>query len=149
MQSFYKGLVPSRLLYALPLLSIAPPQWKVLETFHRKALRGCLGVPRLVGSTAVLLDAQDSPLRLHPEARALERIGRFQGKRSSSSFLENLLSHRPSQTRLFAQKFRSEIEFTKISLPALPPPFRALGYIGRLQGTRSSSSLLENLLSRS
>lgn len=122
MLSLYKRLVLSRLLYALPLLSIATPRREALGTFHRVALSVCLGASHFVRNTAVLLDAEDSPFQLQFEARAVGHIGRLQGTRSSSSLFENLLSHLQSDIGLFTRRFRSDIEFPK--RPVLPLPFR-------------------------
>lgn len=74
--SLYKGLLLSRLLYALLLLSLAAPQRKALQAFHRVALCVYLGVPRYAGNTAVLVDAQEPSLQHQVKVRALRHIGR-------------------------------------------------------------------------
>lgn len=72
MLKLYTGLIMSRLFYALSMVNIPPCSPGIyLETFHRAALRICLGVPSFSGNMAILCEAQDMPLRPRAESRAL------------------------------------------------------------------------------
>lgn len=56
---------PSSLCVAL--VKVARPQWNLLRTFHRVALRLRLGISYFAGNIATLTEAEDEPLQLYAE----------------------------------------------------------------------------------
>lgn len=57
------GLIVNRVIYTLPLLNIQQRQWTVLETFQRKAIQICLGLPASSKNISTLSEAGDSLLQ--------------------------------------------------------------------------------------
>lgn len=105
----YRGLILSRMLYSLPIVTIRTHQMNTLERFHRVALRQCLGLPRFAGNTATLVEAQDQTVAMHIRVRAMNHITRMHGGRSAASLLANLEERSDSQIGRLVDEFNLQI----------------------------------------
>lgn len=94
MLRLYKGLVMSRMMYALPLINIAGPQWDSLERLHRVASRFCLGIPSFANNVTTITKAQEKPLRHHAGSRALCHLARMNQTSTTRIFKKLLVRKR-------------------------------------------------------
>lgn len=123
MMTLYRGLIVNRIMYALPLLNLQQRQWTMLETFHRKAIRICLGLPTSSKNVPTLVEASDSPLQLQAKERALRQISRLAGTKSSYALLNSVTARPSSHFGKVAQTFLDTIGCPE-NVPPIPPPHR-------------------------
>lgn len=117
----YKGLILSRALYALPLLTITENQWELLERMQRTTLRVCLGVPRTASSRHTLNDAGVTTVRLAAAERAMRHLIRIGETRGTTGLPERILQRKRSQLAAHARElFR--IAGGPGNNPTPPPP---------------------------
>ncbi|XP_049267356.1 uncharacterized protein LOC125756534, partial [Rhipicephalus sanguineus] len=90
----YQSSVLSCVMYALPVLNVAPGLMSQLERDHRVALRVMLGLPREAQSIPLLTEAHQLPLRLQADQRALHHIERMH-RAPDGKALVNRLIRRP------------------------------------------------------
>ena len=90
----YQSSILSCVMYALPVLNVAPGLMSQLERDHRVALRVVLGLPREAQSIPLLTEAHQLPLRLQADQRALHHIERMH-RASDGKALVNRLIRRP------------------------------------------------------
>lgn len=121
MLPLYRGLILSRLCYALPLLSLTACQERSIATFHRVALRLCLGLPSYAPNVATLVEAQDTEAMLVFGERALRHLSRMHSAPSASDLLHRLECRPNSKlgqlTAIFSQFIGSPGY-----IPPSPPP---------------------------
>lgn len=117
----YKGLIMSRLLYSLPLLAIGRAQIRELDTFHRIALRSCLGLPPSAENIATLVSSEEWPLSLRLEERAMRNISRMSAVPYESSIRSHLRARRNSHLGHLIVQFDRQIGGPGEFLPSLPP----------------------------
>ncbi|XP_040358547.1 uncharacterized protein LOC120843557 [Ixodes scapularis] len=119
--TLYKGLILSRALYALPLLTLTENQWELLERMQRTALRVCLGVPRTASSRHTLNDAGVTTVRLAAAERAMRHLIRIGESRGTTGLPERILQRTRSQLAAHARElFR--IAGGPGNNPTPPPP---------------------------
>ncbi|XP_065294842.1 uncharacterized protein [Dermacentor albipictus] len=88
----FEAAVTSRLLYALPLVSLPPPRLRKLELQHRSAIRLCHGVPRTSQVAATLAEAGALPLSLLFLQQGLRHIDRLHHAADGQALLTRLRS---------------------------------------------------------
>ncbi|XP_077547108.1 uncharacterized protein LOC144159228 [Haemaphysalis longicornis] len=79
----YRACAASRVLYALPLVTVRDAHWKTLELAHRKALRRCVGLPRDSPVASTLAETGSWPIQLlatQTARRHVERLHRAPGE---------------------------------------------------------------------
>ncbi|KAG0431069.1 hypothetical protein HPB47_022129 [Ixodes persulcatus] len=119
--ALYRGLILSRILYAVPLLHFGRPQIQQLEQFHRCALRLCLGLPRFSGNVATLVEARENPISLHKRKRAMRHLVRLQDASSATSILSKLRSRPLSCLGTVTIELEDQIGPPKRRFPPTPP----------------------------
>lgn len=77
-------------------------------------------MPHKADNTAVLVDAQESPLQHQVLVRVLRHIERFHNSRSGMFLLQELLDWQNSQMRFFATKFAGDIGPPRFSFSLAP-----------------------------
>lgn len=75
----YHGLFLFRPHYTLSFLTIGRAQQREIETFHRVALRMCLGLPRYTVNVAAPVAAEDWPVVFRGAERANPHLARNRG----------------------------------------------------------------------
>ncbi|KAM7297927.1 hypothetical protein ISCGN_023078 [Ixodes scapularis] len=119
--TLYKGLILSRALYALPLLTLTENQWELLERMQRTALRVCLGVPCTASSRHTLNDAGVTTVRLAAAEQAMRHLIRIGESRGTTGLPERILQRTRSQLAAHARElFR--IAGGPGNNPTPPPP---------------------------
>lgn len=144
----YRGLGVSRCLYALPLLSISPAQWRRLETLHRVTLRVCLGIPKFARNVATLVEAKEMPLYLQANARALRHIERLHRTPSASFLLQRFVEHPCSHMGSLTVTFNNIIG-PPSSLSPMTTPQSSCASIQihtEIPGIRNKSTLPDTIL---
>lgn len=111
MLKMYRGLILSRLLYTLPLIKIARPQYNSLETFHRVALRFGLRVPFFSGHVSTLTEPQEIFLQHYADERTLLHIERISRTVFTSHLLYRLCSRPHSRIGRLALQFQEQLGF--------------------------------------
>ncbi|KAM7281536.1 uncharacterized protein ISCGN_005804, partial [Ixodes scapularis] len=119
--ALYRGLILSRILYAVPLLNLGRHQIQQLEQFHRCALRLCLGLPRFSENVATLVEARENPISLHKRKRAMRHLVRLQDASSTTSLLSKLRSRPLSCLGTVTIEFEDQIGPPKRRFPPTPP----------------------------
>lgn len=119
--TLYKGLLQSKLLYALPFVNIRRPQLDALERFHRVALRLCLGLPPYAKNVATLTEAQEEPIILREERVAMHSLVRMHTTPSAQYFLANLLKRPSSHLGQLAAQFQRNIGSPGVLYSSRPP----------------------------
>ncbi|KAG0415563.1 hypothetical protein HPB47_007264 [Ixodes persulcatus] len=121
--TLYKGLLQSKLLYALPFVNIRRPQLDALERFHRVALRLCLGLPPYAKNVATLTEAQEEPIILREERVAMHSLVRMHTTPSAQYILANLLKRPSSHLGQLAAQFQRNIGSPGVLYSSRPPHF--------------------------
>ncbi|KAG0414008.1 hypothetical protein HPB47_008833 [Ixodes persulcatus] len=119
--TLYKGLLQSKLLYALPFVNIRRPQLDALERFHRVALRLCLGLPPYAKNVATLTEAQEEPIILREERVAMHSLVRMHTTPSAQYILANLLKRPSSHLGQLAAQFQRNIGSPGVLYSSCPP----------------------------
>lgn len=112
----HKGLVMSRILYALPLVKIARSQGESLERLQKVDLRFCFGVPSIPNYTATLTEAHGTTIQHQAEVCAFCHLERMNRKASTTGMFQYLLIRKPSHLSQLAVRFRDHIR-GPISIP--------------------------------
>lgn len=123
MLTLYRGLIVNRILYSLPLLEILDSQWKTLETFHRNALRICLGLPRSSHNVSTIVEAGDSPLKTQSQERTLLHAARLLRVPSYETLIDSILLRHHSYLGKTMKRFIDHVGYPE-NIPPLPPPHR-------------------------
>lgn len=114
----HEAIASARALYALPLLSLSPLQWKRLDTCHRNAIRHIYGLPNGSQVAATYAETRNIPLSLRALKTALNHIERLHRAQDGSELLRRI-SAKPN-TRIG----RVMCLFREILGPS-PPPLAA------------------------
>ncbi|KAM7306770.1 uncharacterized protein ISCGN_010436 [Ixodes scapularis] len=122
MLQLYRGLILSRLLYALPLIHLSNAQSAAIETLQRIALRFCLGLPRYSPNIPTLVEARVNLVENHGRELTLRHIARQTSCRSTESLLNHIRSCPQSRLGSLARDFEGIVGTLDRIYPA-PPPY--------------------------
>lgn len=118
----YRGLILSRLLYALPLVHLGNAQSSAVETLQRVAVRLCLGLPRYSPNVPTLVEARVNLVENHGRELTLRHIARQTACRSTARLLNRLRQRPLSCLGSLATEFMAFIGDPDTDYPA-PPPY--------------------------
>lgn len=122
MLQLYRGLILSRLLYALPLIHLSNAQSAAIETLQRIALRFCLGLPRYSPNIPTLVEAKVNLVKNHGRELTLPHIARQTSCRSTGPLLNHIRSCPQSRLGSLARDFEGIVGTLDRIYPA-PPPY--------------------------
>ncbi|KAG0427399.1 hypothetical protein HPB47_025545, partial [Ixodes persulcatus] len=91
MMQLYRGLILSRLQYALPLVRTSNTQSSAIETLQRVSARLCLGLPRYSPNTPTLVEARVNLVENHGRELTLSSASLLHRLRTGCAFTAKAL----------------------------------------------------------
>lgn len=141
----HSAAATSRLLYALPLITLSPTRLRRLEQLHRGFIRSVLGLPRSSQIAATLAEAGAWPLSLLLQQRGLLHIDRLAHAPDGEPLLTRLASRPSSRMGSLVETYQTVVGQVPPAVRLPPPHERPLVICTSLEGhskRRSSSCTL-------
>ncbi|XP_072144402.1 uncharacterized protein [Dermacentor andersoni] len=120
--SVYGAMVRSRVFYALPLCDVRDSLWRAVDRDHRRVLRVCHGLPRMLRLAETLGETGAWPPSLTADLRALDHIERHSRAPGTGPILSLLRDLPSSRGGKMMQLFENIVADPPAPPPAWPPP---------------------------